>query len=193
MSKSIFQQDDLEYIPDFLSPSESNTLFGTLKDTLNWQEEIIKMYGKPVKVPRLVCWYGDKNIEYRYSGVNHVSLAWTAELLELKQRIEKHSSHLFNSVLGNLYRDERDSMGWHSDNEKELGNTPCIASISLGEERLFKIRNNLSGETFGETLNNGSLLIMSGNFQNEWQHSIPKEKTIRGPRINLTFRHLISK
>lgn len=150
------------------------------------------MYGKPVKVPRLVCWYGDDNVEYRYSGVNHVSLPWTDELFQLKMRIVKYTENPFNSVLGNFYRNEKDSMGWHSDNEKELGSTPCIASISLGEERLFKIRNKKTGEVLGENLANGSLLIMSGNFQNDWQHSVPKEKTIRDPRINLTFRQIYS-
>ena len=193
MSKTIFQHDGIKYIPDFLSSRESIALFNQLKDTLEWQEETILMYGKPVKVPRLVCWYGDNNIEYRYSGIKHTGLAWTSELLSLKNKIEQHTRQRFNSVLGNLYRDERDSMGWHADDEKELGDLPCIASMSLGEERLFKIRNKKSRETFGETLVNGSLLIMAGNFQKQWQHSIPKEKTIRGPRINLTYRFIYNR
>ena len=190
MSKTIFQHDDIEYIPEFLAAPECDSLFLTFKDTLDWQEETIKMYGKPAKVPRLVCWYGDDRVEYRYSGINHVALPWTAELLLLKTRIEQHTGKPFNSVLGNLYRSGQDSMGWHSDNEKELGNTPCIASISLGEQRLFKIRHRQTGETFGETLASGSLLVMSGNFQNQWQHCIPKTKTVKGARINLTFRFI---
>lgn len=192
MSQTLFQQDNIHYDPDFLLSTESQKLFAILKESLNWQEETIKLYGKLVKVPRLVCWYGDDDVEYRYSGVNHVGLPWTDELFQLKTNIEKYTGNSFNSVLGNLYRNESDSMGWHSDNEKELGSTPCIASISLGEERLFKIRHRQSGETFGENLASGSLLVMSGNFQNEWQHSVPKEKTVRGPRINLTFRQIFT-
>lgn len=190
MAKTIFDHDDIEYIPEFLSQDDSEKLFAIFHNALDWQEEIIKMYGKPVKVPRLVCWYGDSDVEYRYSGINHIASPWTPELMELKHQIEQHTGKSFNSVLGNLYRNEQDSMGWHSDNEKELGNTPCIASISLGEKRLFKVRQRKSGETLGDLLASGSLLIMSGDFQNQWQHCVPKEKTIRGPRINLTFRYV---
>lgn len=190
MAITIFEHDDIKYIPEFLSQDESEKLFSIFYNTLDWQEETIKMYGKPVKVPRLVCWYGDSDVEYRYSGINHIASPWTSELIELKQKIEQHTQKSFNSVLGNLYRNEQDSMGWHSDNETELGSTPCIASISLGEQRLFKVRQRKTGETSGDILANGSLLIMSGDFQKQWQHCVPKEKTIRGPRINLTFRYV---
>ena len=193
MSASLTNIETIELIPAFLSEAASNKLFSTLSDKLAWSEETIKMYGKPIKVPRLVCWYGDDGIEYRYSGINHVGLPWTPELLQIKTQIEQYTKYQFNSVLGNYYRNENDSMGWHSDNEKELGNLPCIASISLGEERIFKIRNKKTGEILEVLLTNGSLLIMSGNFQNEWQHSIPKVKTHKDPRINLTFRFIYSR
>ena len=178
--------------PDFLSESESNLLFNRLTDQLQWNEENIKMYGKSIKVPRLVCWYGDTGTDYRYSGITHTALPWTRDLLEVKERIENHTGKQFNSVLSNLYRNENDSMGWHSDNEKELGSSPCIASLSLGEERLFKIRHKQSGETLDTTLNNGSLLVMSGESQNNWKHCVPKTKHKKGPRINLTFRYIFS-
>jgi len=188
MLASLAKIKGVEFFPDFLSVEESSKLFLIFSRQLAWSEETIKMYGKPVKVPRLVCWYGDEGIEYRYSGVNHVGLQWTTELLQVKNRVVQHCHHPFNSVLGNYYRNENDSMGWHSDNEKELGKSPAIASVSLGEERLFKIRNKKSGQTIDLMLTNGSLLFMSGNFQNEWQHCVPKVKTFKKPRINLTFR-----
>ncbi len=193
MSAPLSQIEGIEYFPDFFSPSESGKLFASLEKQLAWSEESIKMYGKPIKVPRLVCWYGDDNVSYRYSGIDHTGLPWTPELLAIKKNIEQHTNHNFNSVLGNYYRDGNDSMGWHADNEKELGKTPCIASVSLGEERLFKIRHKQSRATHEVTLCDGSLLIMSGNFQNEWQHSVPKTKTCTRPRINLTYRYIFAR
>lgn len=192
MKASIFDQDNIEYYPDFLPQEKADSAFNKLKTNLEWNEETIKMYGKPVKVPRLVCWYGDKNIQYRYSGINHISLPWNMELLSIKELIEQHTGHHFNSVLGNMYRNENDSMGWHSDDEKELGENPVIASVSLGEERVFKIQHRKSKQILGEALTNGSLLVMSGDFQKQWRHSVPREKTVRKPRINLTFRYVES-
>jgi len=185
--------EGLQYYPEFFDAQESLSLFTRLTAQLAWQEEFIKMFGNPIKVPRLVCWYGDENVQYRYSGVDHKGLPWTTDLLHIKSRIEKHTQAHFNSVLGNYYRNETDSMGWHSDNERELGGTPCIASLSLGEERLFKIRNNKQGTTYNIPLSNGSLLVMSGNFQNEWKHSIPKTKAIKQARINLTYRFIYNR
>ena len=190
MSAPISEIKGLEYLPEFLSQAESKKLFPILEKQLAWSEENIKMFGKSIKVPRLVSWYGDNNISYRYSGVEHIGLPWTPELLRIKGYIEQRTGHNFNSVLGNYYRNESDSMGWHADNEKELGKTPCIASVSLGEERIFKIRRKNSVDKFEIMLANGSLLIMSGNFQNEWQHSVPKTKTDKNPRINLTYRYI---
>ena len=185
--------DGLEYFPEFLAPADSGNFFSLLMKQLAWAEETIKMFGKPVKVPRLVCWYGDNNVSYRYSGTEHIGLPWTPELLQIKENIEQHTHQNFNSVLGNYYRNENDSMGWHTDNEKELGKTPCIASISLGQERVFKIRHKQSRVAHEIILGNGSLLVMSGNFQNEWQHSVPKSKRQMGPRINLTYRYVFDR
>lgn len=193
MSATLTNIETLEFLPAFLSETESSNFFSILSGNLAWSEETIKMYGKPAKVPRLVCWYGDDGIEYRYSGVNHVALPWTPELLQIKNQIEQQTRQRFNSVLGNYYRNESDSMGWHSDNEKELGETPCIASVSLGEERVFKIRNKKTGENLDILLTNGSLLVMSGDFQNLWQHCLPKVKSHKGPRINLTYRFVHSR
>ncbi|MDD5035118.1 MAG: alpha-ketoglutarate-dependent dioxygenase AlkB [Methylococcaceae bacterium] len=179
---------ELYYLADFLPAEQADDFFKRLLGTLAWQEEEIIIAGRRVKVPRLVCWYGDAGAVYRYSGTTHHPLPWTEALLDLKARIENHSGHDFNSVLGNLYRDGQDSMGWHADREKVLGVNPFIASLNLGEERLFRLRHNRSGETLDIALANGSLLLMGGALQHHWRHCVPKTKTEKSARINLTFR-----
>lgn len=173
---------------DFLDSQQADHYFSLLLNNLSWQVEHIKFYGKEVKVPRLVAWYGDEAAEYRYSGVSHKPLEWTRELLELRERISSYTGFTFNSVLANLYRDEKDSMGWHSDKEKELGPTPIIASLSLGAERTFKLQHNKAKEVIEVVLNPGCLLIMKGTLQRHWRHCVPKAKEAKSARINLTFR-----
>ena len=175
----------------FLSSDESQFYFSTLSEYLDWQEEYIKIYGKQIKVPRLVCWYGDPGANYRYSGVTHEPLPWTQELVVLRNKINELTGHQFNSVLGNLYRGQNDSMGWHADKEKELGINPVIASLSLGEARLFKLQHNKTKEIVDVILEPGSLLLMQGAIQHHWRHCVPKVKRALAPRINLTFRKII--
>lgn len=182
---------ELYYRPDFIPEPEALTLFERLLEELAWQEEVIIIAGRHIKVPRLMCWYGDEGAAYRYSGVSHQPLPWTNTLLELKQRIEGDCGQHFNSVLGNLYRNGQDSMGWHADKEKELGENPFIASLSLGEERLFKIRHNKTDATVDLTLANGSLLLMGGSLQHHWRHCLPKMRAAKSARINLTFRTIV--
>lgn len=175
----------------FLSGEEADRLFTRLLDEIAWQEEAIKVYGRSVKVPRLVAWYGDPGAHYTYSGVTHAPLAWTPALARLKARIETATAHRFNSVLANLYRNERDSMGWHADKERELGSNPVIASLSLGQRRLFKLRHNKTKETVDLWLEHGTLLLMAGALQHHWRHCLPKSRQPMGPRINLTFRTIV--
>lgn len=181
----------LTHTNDFITAATAQQLFALLRSELDWHEEYIKIYGKQQLVPRLVCWHGDEQAVYRYSGVDHFPLPWTPTLITLKQKLQQYTGHTFNSVLGNLYRDGKDSMGWHADNEKELGEQPYIASISLGETRLFKARHKNSRQQVKIPLESGSLLVMSGKFQQYWQHCIPKSSRAMGPRINLTFRHIV--
>ena len=188
----VSQQNNLAFYPEFLETSTADYFYKVLLDQLAWSEETINMFGKTILVPRLVCWYGDANAIYNYSGVKHDPLPWISPLLELKARLETFTHHSFNSVLGNLYRNEKDSMGWHSDNEKELGDEPFIASVSLGEARIFRARHKTTKQQIKLTLTHGSLLTMSGNFQQLWQHSIPKCSTKKGGRINLTFRNIVN-
>ena len=187
----VFNSDGvLDIYPDFLPHDVADNFYELFLNELNWSEEQIQMFGKTIPVPRLICWYGNKEAVYRYSGVEHIPHPWTSSLRELKNRIEAFTQYSFNSVLGNLYRDGNDAMGWHSDDEKELGQNPFIASISLGAERVFKIRHKSTREQYKLILPHGSLLTMSGPFQHHWQHSIPRTSTYKAPRINLTFRNI---
>jgi len=182
---------ELNLIKQFYRSPESDQLFATLETGLAWQEEAIFIYGKWVKVPRLMCWYGDPGAYYQYSGVNHQPRPWTKELQSVRAKIEQQCQCIFNSVLANLYRDGRDSMGCHADDEKELGPNPVIASLSLGDERLFKLHHKKRKQTLDITLGHGDLLVMAGTLQHHWVHSVPKTKKIKTPRINLTFRRIL--
>jgi len=181
-----------ELDPSFIDSAEATRLFTVLRSELMWHEEFLTIAGRSIKAPRLVCWYGDGDAVYRYSGTDHHPLEWTPTLLSLRERITRSGGWRFNSVLGNLYRDGRDSMGWHADKEKELGTTPLIASLSFGAERLFRLRHNKSHESVDVLLGNGSLLVMSGSLQRCWRHCLPKTAALEMPRINLTFRYIYS-
>ncbi|HEY5601976.1 MAG TPA: alpha-ketoglutarate-dependent dioxygenase AlkB [Gammaproteobacteria bacterium] len=190
MNPMVSHDGTLSLYPDFLAQDNADLLFAYLLQELAWSEEYIRMFGKSVLAPRLVCWYGDKDAVYRYSGIEHTPLPWTKTLEKLKVDVETATQHRFNSVLGNLYRNEHDSMGWHSDNEKELGDAPFIASISLGAARIFKARHKTAKEQIKLILPHGSLLTMSGPFQHYWRHSVPKSSQPQTARINLTFRYI---
>ncbi|MBY7827531.1 alpha-ketoglutarate-dependent dioxygenase AlkB [Vibrio fluvialis] len=176
----------LLWVEHFLTPTQADHAFSVLTQELDWQQEAITLFGKSVLQPRLQAWYGDK--AYTYSGLTMLPKTWTPMLADLKQRCELLAGQTFNSVLANLYRDGQDSMGWHQDNEPELGQQPVIASLSLGETRRFVLRHLHSKEKFELPLSHGSLLIMAGNTQHLWQHCVPKTVRALEPRINLTFR-----
>lgn len=182
---------ELYWVRQFYTPDESDYLFTTFKTSLAWQEESIFIFGRWVKVPRLMCWYGDPDAYYQYSGVNHQPKPWNKELQFIRVKIEQRFGSTYNSVLANLYRDGNDSMGCHADDEKELGQNPVIASLSLGDQRLFKLHHKINKTTVDIILGHGDLLIMAGTLQNYWQHSVPKTKKLKTPRINLTFRHIV--
>lgn len=178
----------LTYYPHFLALTDSTQLLTKLRQNISWQQEQYQMFGKQIPSPRLVAWYGDKDAVYQYSGILHQPSPWLPELLSIKEIIEQKFNLQFNSVLANLYRNESDSMGYHSDNEIELGKNPIIASLSLGAERKFNLKHKKNKSLHKMILSDGSLLIMSGDTQNHWHHSVPKQKKPTGERINLTFR-----
>lgn len=178
--------------PDFFSDEESNSLFKALANNIAWKQEPIKIMGKEIMQPRLTAWYGDNGKSYKYSGITMHPHAWSEDLLLIKNRVENVSGYTFTNVLLNFYRDGNDSMGWHKDNEKELGINPAIGSVSFGTSRSFNFKHtqdkNLKAKIL---LTHGSFLLMAGSTQHFWYHSIPKAPKLTEPRINLTFRKLL--
>jgi alkylated DNA repair dioxygenase AlkB len=181
---------DLKYYPNFIAASEAAILMQALHQSLEWRQEQITLYGKTFDVPRLQAWYGDKSARYQYSNLSLRPLPWNSVLLALKQKCENASNSHFNSVLANLYRHGQDGMGRHADNEPELGQQPVIASLSFGEERNLDFYHNTTKNKVRLPLHNGSLLVMSGDTQKYWQHSVAKTKKKLAQRINLTFRYI---
>ena len=176
---------------DYLKQQDADTCQERLMKQINWQSEQITLYGKTHLVPRLMAWYGDHGASYRYSGVDHEPLPWNQTLADLRDALFNEFQIKFNSVLLNLYRNGKDSMGWHSDDEPELGMQPVIASISLGQERKLRFRKKTNTrETIDVSLPHGSLLLMYGDCQHVWQHHLPKTARPIESRINLTFRRI---
>ncbi|HEY9641672.1 MAG TPA: alpha-ketoglutarate-dependent dioxygenase AlkB [Coleofasciculaceae cyanobacterium] len=180
---------DIVFYPALLSAQASDRLFTTLTPTISWRQDWIKIYGRSLPQPRLTAWYGDPGKSYTYSGITMQPLPWTSLLLDLKAQVDAVSGVVFNSVLLNLYRDGNDSMGWHSDDEPELGQHPVIGSLSLGGVRRLLLRHRFEpGLKHQLELPSGSFLLMRGTTQHYWQHQVPKTKRPVPPRINLTFR-----
>jgi len=179
---------ELAMLPQLpLAASNADVMAQLIADT-PWRSEIVTVYGKQHPQPRLTAAYGDA--PYTYSGLTIHPLPWTPLLLSIKEAVESASSHAFNSVLLNYYRDERDSMGMHSDDERALGRNPVIASFSLGATRTFILRHKTTKQTIKLDLPDGCLLIMQGALQHHWQHGINKLTKSLGARLNLTFRSI---
>lgn len=169
---------------NFLEPSVADRYFAALREECEWEAKP-GIFGH--MQPRLIATHGDPGVSYRYSGAAYPALPWTPTLTEIKQRIEAVEGK-YNYCLLNRYRTGADSMGWHADDEPEMG--PTIASLSLGATRRFRIRHNVSRQTMAFDLSHGMLIIMAGNMQSHWQHAIPKTKRPVAERINLTFRQI---
>ena len=181
--------DLLDYRPCIFTPEESDVLLEKLVSETRWIQETVQMYGKMIKTPRLIAWYGDGNKFYTFSGTKYNPLPWTEYLLRVRSLIEPIAGIKFNTVLLNYYRDGNDSVAWHSDDEYELGVKPVIASVSFGQVRRFDVREKQNHKNKHEiNLENGSLLVMKGDLQKLWEHRIAKSKVPMKPRVNLTFR-----
>jgi alkylated DNA repair dioxygenase AlkB len=183
--------NDVELFPAWIPAPEADQLFDGLLQRLPLKQESIVLFGRTVPQPRLTLWMGDPDAVYRYSGRTFVPVPWDADVLVLRDRIEAATSARFNSVLANLYRDGLDSMGYHADDEPELGPQPTIASLSFGAVRRFVLRprrkkGSLPAREF--PLSHGSLLLMRGRTQLDWVHGVPRERAVSQPRLNLTFR-----
>lgn len=183
---------DVSILRDLDTHAQHAEIFESLLRDTKWQQREMNIYGKKILQPRLTAWYGDSGRTYMYSGIRNTPLPWNDLLREIKRRIEDCTDLRFNSVLLNYYRDNSDSMGYHSDDERELGPEPSIASFSLGDTRtfLFKHKTKKELEVVPVLLNEGSVLLMKGRTQRFWKHAINREKRHCGPRINLTFRRI---
>lgn len=193
--KIVMPDADVSILRDLDTHAPHEVIFEKLLKDTKWQQREMNIYGKKVLQPRLTAWYGDPGRTYVYSGIKNPPMPWTDLLFEIKRRIEDCTDHRFNSVLLNYYRDNNDSMGFHSDDERELGPEPAIASLSFGDARTFlfqhKKRKDLG--TVSVQLTNGSVLLMKGRTQLHWKHAINREKRVCGPRINLTFRRVYNR
>jgi alkylated DNA repair dioxygenase AlkB len=178
------------YIPNFFNHLKANSFLNTFINDIEWNQEGMMMYGKYVLFPRLTAWYGENDKPYSFSGITLQPKSWNKELLEIKKLIEPIAETSFNSVLLNRYRDGSDSISWHTDAEKELGKNPIIASVNFGAERVFQLKNMKTQERIDILLKHGSLLVMMGELQHNWQHQVPKTKKVIEERVNLTFRNI---
>lgn len=186
------------YSEQFFASDEADHFLSSLMNDVPWSQDSIKLFGRSVLQPRLTCWMGDKGAAYKYSGLLMQPKPWSEVVAQIKTRIEAKLAVSFNSALLNYYRNGRDSMGWHRDNEKELGPEPIIASVSFGAERRFDFRRyKTKDDKISLNLGHGSVLVMAGALQEYWEHSLPKTAKLNasnlGARINITFRRVIIK
>uniref|UniRef100_UPI001681891B alpha-ketoglutarate-dependent dioxygenase AlkB n=2 Tax=Pseudoalteromonas sp. S16_S37 TaxID=2720228 RepID=UPI001681891B len=177
-----------DYYPKVMSLSKSISLYDYLCRQLNWQQPSIQVYGKHHLIPRMQCFIADKEVSYSYSKQTLANTPWPEPLLAMRRRLQQTYGHRFNALLANWYRNGQDKMGWHSDDEAELGAKPCIVSISLGATRKFKIKHKTTQQQYDIMLQSGSCLVMHGDSQRDYQHSLPMQAKVSSGRINLTFR-----
>lgn len=183
---------NVTYCVGFLEPKTADRYFQIFLKELNWQHHDITIFGRKIPQPRLTALYAVNELPYSYSNLTLIPKKFTLELLEIQQKVNAHTGKDFTHCLVNLYRDGNDSMGWHSDDEKELGIDPVIASVSLGGVRSFQLKHkNIKDQRFKLDLEHGSLFLMAGSTQHFWKHQLPKTKKHMAPRINLTFRTIL--
>lgn len=180
------------YFGAVIDPSLADAYLQKLVNAILWQQDEITIYGKRYVTRRKTAWYGEAALSYTYSGTTRTALPWTPELRELKSLVEKLSGETYNSCLLNLYHDGTDGMSWHSDDEKMLKKNGAIASMSFGAERKFSFKHKKTKQTVSIVLEHGSLLVMKGNVQQHWLHALPKSVKVKSPRVNLTFRTIVT-
>lgn len=189
----VLPDTELLFWPGWLSPEQAERCYQQLSQQLNWQQPAIKIFGKAVKIPRQQVWMGDPHCSYKYSGVLFEPEPWHPLVKQLTESVNKLCQSRFNSVLLNWYADGGQHMGWHSDDESELGESPKIASLSLGQPRFFDLKHKHLGTQLKLELGHGSLLLMAGQCQAFWQHRVRKMASATRGRINLTFREIKQK
>lgn len=182
----------VNYFGQIMPTHCADAYFDRLYHGIAWQHDQARVAGQLITTPRQVAWYGDERFAYTYSGTTKHALPWSVVLLELKQRIEQETNMRFNSCLLNLYDNGQQGMAWHSDDEATLGINPSIASLSLGAQRTFAFKHKTTAKAIGLELAHGSLLVMKGETQHHWLHRLPPRANIHRPRINLTFRTVMT-
>ena len=182
---------EIIYYPQFFDKEQADQIYAELLQEIAWQQDNITVFGKTHPQPRLTALYGNEGKPYSYSNITMQPNPWNTLLQKIKYFIEATTECQFTTVLLNQYRDEKDSNGWHADNEKELGTNPIIASLSFGAARVFQLKHNTIADAKKSiVLEHGSLLLMKGSTQHFWKHQIPKTAKPIGNRINLTFRSI---
>lgn len=185
---------ELKYLYPVFDEGEARSILQSLVEQTHWRRERVRVWGKEIEQPRLTAWFGDAGRSYSYSGLQLEPAPWTPLLTQIRRKIEQLSGGEYNSVLLNLYRDENDSLGEHSDDERELGDKPTIASLSVGAERTMRFRPKptapAGAKPVSVLLQSGSLLIMKGDTQRHWKHGIAKSTRRLDQRLNLTFRNI---
>ena len=190
--RNLLPQDGVvNYYERLISSSDSYQYLERLLNKVLWKNDEVVIYGKRITTKRKMAWYGNKPYRYTYSNTTKTALPWIDELVELKLLREQQVNEKFNSCLLNLYHDGSEGMSWHCDSEEELVKDAAIASLSLGAERKFSFKHKQNKDKVSLILQSGSLLIMKGETQKNWLHSLPPTKTINSPRVNLTFRTII--
>lgn len=181
---------NIDYYPNFISLEHSKEYFNILYKEVSWRQDQMLMFGRMIDIPRLQAWYADPELSYRYSKMTLEPMPWTPVLIELRDQVNQFCQANFNAVLINCYRDHQDSVGWHCDDEVELGQNPFIASLSFGVTREFCLKHKNGGESVKLPLQSGSLLVMGDKSQENYQHALPKSRIEKSMRINLTFRQI---
>lgn len=182
------QDGEVNYFGSIFSQEKADAYLDAFLENIDWKNDVTFIYGKKIMTKRKVAWYGNQPFEYTYSGSTKRALPWTEELLELKNKIEEETGEEFNSCLLNLYHDGSEGMGWHSDDESDLKKNGTIGSLSLGAKRKFVFKHKTTKEKVEVFLDHGSLLLMKGETQRYWLHTLPPTKKVKSPRVNLTFR-----
>nr|WP_028298747.1 alpha-ketoglutarate-dependent dioxygenase AlkB [Olivibacter sitiensis] len=185
------QDGTVNYYGKVFNQKEADHYLEKLLNNIEWRNDEAIIFGKKIVTKRKVAWYGEKPFEYTYSKVTRRALWWTAELLELKNSIEKETGETFNSCLLNLYHNGNEGMAWHSDEEIDLKKNGAIASLTFGAERKFLLKHKQTNEKVDMILEHGSLLVMKDRTQTFWLHRLPTSKRIIQPRVNLTFRTIV--
>jgi len=183
-----FGVDGALYLPGFLDARRADTLFERVLEEADWQQERITLFGREIAVPRLTAWYGEDGTTYRYSGITRTAQPWPGRIRHLAEDVSRSVGASFNYVLVNRYRDGSDMLGWHADDEADLGSHPVLGAVSVGAQRIFRLRDRDGGSSVAQVLEHGSLLLMWGDSQHRYKHCIPRTRKPVGERLSFTFR-----